>query len=62
MDIKISNQWSFGEDKSFSDRMIGLVISGVKTATTGLYDSSESNPCVGCFDEIVDYDGKPVCV
>ncbi len=58
----ISHSWDFGDDREFSQRMKELILSGKKTATTGLYVAGEKHSEVGEFDEILDSDGKPFCV
>lgn len=54
--------WGFGQDKEFSDRLIGLVISRKKIATAGLYLETEKQPIVGSLGIIVDDNFEPTCL
>lgn len=60
--IYISDRWDFGEDKEFADKMKELILSGKKTATTGLYKEGEKHSEVGEYDQIIGSDGKPFCI
>ena len=55
--------WSFGDTSEMANRLLALVLSGKKTATTGLYqeyiDGGESLPIVGELSIILDGDGLP---
>lgn len=54
--------WGFGQDKEFSERLIGLVVSGKKTATAGLYLETEIQPIAGSLAIIVDHNFEPTCL
>ena len=58
----ISNAWGFGEDREIAEKLKGLVLSGKKKATTGLYHEGEKIPRVGDYEAILDWDKKPFCV
>lgn len=60
--IFISHRWNFGDDKAFANKMYQLVLTGIKTATTGLYQKDFEVECVGDYGEIVDMQGNRVCV
>ncbi len=60
--IFISHRWNFGDDKAFSNKMHQLVLSGGKTATTGLYRKDSEIERAGDYGEIVDMRGNRVCV
>jgi len=55
--------WSFGDTPEMANRLLALVLTGKKTATTGLYqeyvDASESLPIVGELSIILDSKGTP---
>jgi uncharacterized protein YhfF len=55
--------WSFGDSPDMADRLLGLVLEGRKTATSGLYqeyvDSGQPLPKVGDLSIIVDGSGRP---
>ncbi|MEM8848999.1 MAG: ASCH domain-containing protein [Pseudomonadota bacterium] len=56
----------FGDSRPLSDELIGLILSGRKTATCfALRDieaSGEPMPVVGRRDIVIDWDGRPVLV
>lgn len=54
--------WNFGSDRELSDRLIGLVLSGKKTATAGLLKDSTIVPKVGDLGIVEDYKGEPRCL
>lgn len=60
--IKISDRWDFGEDKEFADKLKDLILTGKKTATTGLYHDGKKHSEVGEYDQIIGSDGKPFCI
>ncbi len=60
--IFISHRWNFGDDKTFANKLHQLVLSGRKTATTGLYQQDSEVEHVGDYGEIVDMRGDRVCI
>jgi len=60
---EVPSAWSFGDTSEMADRLLALVLTGQKTATTGLYqeyvDASESLPVVSELSIILDGDGLP---
>ena len=61
-----ANVADFGNSKEMADQLGGLVLAGVKTATSSLaweYEvSGEALPAVGDVEIIVDGSGEPLCV
>lgn len=64
MDIyQINYRWSFWRNSELADKLIGLVLSGQKTATTGLYLEEERYGTVGEYALIYDeWTGKNICI
>lgn len=60
--FKISYTWDFGDDKKLAGTLKELVLSGVKTATTGLFREGKEMPEIGDYAAILDFDKKPFCV
>ena len=60
--MSISYEWNFGEDKELAEKLKQLVLSGKKTATTGLYKEGQKIPNVGDYGAILDSDKKRFCV
>lgn len=56
----------FGDSRALSDELIGLLLSGAKTATCcalrDLEAGAEPMPAVGRRDVVIDWDGRPVLV
>jgi uncharacterized protein YhfF len=59
---KISHEWNFGDDKVLADKLKYLVVSGTKTATTGLWREGKIPTPVGEYEIILDNDSKPFCI
>jgi len=60
--VKIGYQWDFGKDEKFAERLKNLVLSGKKTATTGLYKQNQKIPKVGEYAAILNTDRKRFCI
>ena len=59
----IDYRWSFGSDRELAHRLISLILTGQKTATTWLYLEDERYGKVGEYAIIYDeYTGKDVCI
>jgi uncharacterized protein YhfF len=59
---KVVHEWSFGDDKILADKLKQLVLSGAKTATTGLWYEGKNIPSVGDNEAILDTNGKRFCI
>ncbi|MDB4940373.1 MAG: RNA-binding protein [Candidatus Doudnabacteria bacterium] len=57
----IVETWDFG-DGELAEKLKNLVLSGVKTATTGIYRDGQFVPKVGDHAQIADQNKKPFCV
>ncbi len=58
-------RFQFGDSPELADELLGLVLSGVKTATCGAvrdYGETEPMPQVGRRDVVLDGAGRPACV
>jgi uncharacterized protein YhfF len=58
-------RFQFGDSPELADELLGLVLSGVKTATCGAlrdYGTAEPMPQVGRRDVVLDGAGRPACV
>ncbi|MFY8105457.1 MAG: ASCH domain-containing protein, partial [Elstera sp.] len=58
-------RFQFGDSPELADELLGLVLSGVKTATCGAlrdYGTVEPMPQVGRRDVVLDGAGRPACV
>ncbi|MCL2317194.1 MAG: ASCH domain-containing protein [Actinomycetia bacterium] len=51
--------WRFGDTPDLADELLGLVLSGAKTATTGLLSEYDQVPEVGDLSIILDGGGMP---
>jgi uncharacterized protein YhfF len=60
--VKISHEWNFGADPELADRLKELVLSGKKTASTGLCREVAKVPKIGEFAAVLGSDRKSVCV
>lgn len=60
--MEITHEFNFGDDKELAEHLKQLVLSGEKTATTGLYEEAMRVPKAGEYAHIVDTEGKPFCV
>lgn len=58
----VSDEWDFGNDRELADRLKKLVLSGKKTATTGLYKKGAKVPRVGDYAAILGSDKKRFCI
>ncbi len=60
------SSWFFGDSAALAEELLGLVISGVKTATCGaLFDyewEGISIPEVGSYHIVTDFSGEPRCL
>ena len=57
--------WSFGMDDETADKMVDLVMRGIKTAITSSflgYNENDPMPKVGDYSIVLDSSKKPVCV
>lgn len=61
-DKSVTDEWDFGSDKVLADKLKDLVLSGKKTATTGLYKEGEKIPKSGEFAAIIGSDKKRFCI
>ena len=55
-------EWNFGDDKKLADHLKQLVLSGKKTATTGLWREGKTIPMKGQYAAILGNDGKRFCI
>ncbi len=55
-------EWDFGDDKELADHLKQLVLSGEKTATTGLWQEGKTIPVKGQYAAILGSDGKRFCI
>lgn len=58
-------RFQFGDSPELANELLGLVLSGVKTATCGAlrdFDADEPMPQVGRRDVVLDGTGRPACV
>jgi uncharacterized protein YhfF len=60
--VLVTHEWSFGDDQTLSDKLKQLVLSGTKTATTGLWREDKKLPVVGDYEAILDSDGRRFCI
>ena len=58
---KIIREWSFGTNKKLAKKLETLVLSEIKTATTGLYKNEQSVPVVGEHAYIIDNNTARLC-
>ncbi len=58
--MDVSYIWNFGPDRMLSKTLIDLVLSGKKTASTGLYKEGDVVPKVGSFAGIQDLETDEV--
>lgn len=59
----IDNRWSFWGDKYLAEKLLSLVLNGLKTATTGLYVNNEPHWKVGEYAIIFDEETwKDLCI
>lgn len=59
--INITDEWDFGNDR-LAEKLKELVLSGEKTATTGLWEVGDKIPKVGEYAGILDKNGKRFCI
>lgn len=59
--FKVSHRWSFGDNEA-AGNLVKLVLSGQKTAATGLYREGQIIPKKGEYAEILDSNNKSVCI
>ncbi|HGE8505896.1 ASCH domain-containing protein [Serratia ureilytica] len=57
-------RWAFGDGPALADELLGLVLSGDKTATCSSYASyrREQTPQIGDYSIVLDGRGEPACV
>ncbi len=55
-------EWNFGKNVSLANKLKGLVLSGKKIATTGLYTEGKVLPKAGEYAAIVGSDNKRFCI
>ncbi len=57
-------RWAFGDGPALADELLGLVLSGDKTATCSSYASyrREQTPRIGDYSIVLDGRGEPACV
>lgn len=60
--LKISHEWNFGDNQALADKLKSLVISGQKTATTGLWRQGKILTPIGGYETILDSKGKRFCI
>lgn len=60
--MKIFHKWNFGSNKKLAKKLLQLVLSGKKTATTSLYSPNKKLPKFGEFGAILDSNKKQICV
>jgi len=60
--FRIDHEWNFGDDKALADKLRDLVLSGKKTATTGLWYEGKVLTPVGGYEAIVGSDDKRFCI
>jgi uncharacterized protein YhfF len=60
--MKIAYEFTFGDDKILADELKELVLSGKKTATTGLYILDKKIPKPGEYAAILDSNGERFCI
>ncbi len=58
----VTREWNFGNDKDVADSLRKLVLSGKKTATTGLFKEGKQLSLPGDYAAILDSDGKRFCI
>lgn len=57
--------WHFCNDKESANKLVNLVLRGVKTGTSSLYSAwepSEEKPKVGDYSIITDFSGEAKCI
>lgn len=55
-------EWNFGDDKKLADRLKQLVLTGKKTATTGLWRENKKIPREADYAAILGSDGQRFCI
>jgi uncharacterized protein YhfF len=58
----VTDEWDFGENGELAEKLKELVLSGEKTATTGLYSHDSKVPVAGDYAAILDSDKKRFCI